>query len=314
MDKKILYKHFQHKATFEEEKVVLEWLDEDKTHFDEYQKERKLYDMLLMTDASVVEQTNQEKKIQVYQWLKYAAIIILILGVGQIFYTQFSSNKTIELFTIISVPTGQRTNVLLPDGTEVCLNAKSTLQYSPQFSAKHREVKLTGEGYFKVKHDKDHPFLVKTSKCNIKVLGTEFDVVVGDEKQPFEVSLVEGRVLLHDNLNHEKDIIMHPDETVTYHQGKFKRMETSVYEDFSWREGILSFRNEKLKNLLEELENTYDVEFVSALTERMEGKTFSGKIRINEGVDHALWVLLRNSSYTYFRDVVNQNKIYIKKK
>ena len=77
----------------------------------------------------------------------------------------------------IYVPAGQRAELMLADGTKVWLNSRSTLTFPGSFKGNIRNVKLDGEGYFAVTKNVEQPFIVETNKCNVKVLGTELNVM-----------------------------------------------------------------------------------------------------------------------------------------
>lgn len=89
---------------------------------------------------------------------------------------------------------GSRSQVKLPDGTAVWLNAGSKLDYPKQFTGKKREVMLEGEAFFTVVKDAQHPFMVHTKTFSIRVLGTEFNVRAYPEEDSAVTSLLKGEV------------------------------------------------------------------------------------------------------------------------
>ena len=102
------------------------------------------------------------------------------------------------------VPAGQRVELVLEDGTRVWLNSKSKLTYPTSFGKKEREVILDGEGYFEVTKNEKAPFIVKTHKYDIKVLGTTFNISAYQNKlSAFETSLLEGAVEVFSSNNTE---------------------------------------------------------------------------------------------------------------
>ncbi len=314
MDKEILYKYFNHTSSPTQDEQLLHWLDEDFSHYEELEKEHRLYNALLMADEPVTS-TKQDKNKILHLWKQvasYAAVVLLFFGVGYWFANPDIIDER-EAFTTIEVPAGQRTNLTLSDGTQITLNSLSKLKYPQSFGGSLREVELTGEGYFKVKHDSEHPFVVNTNHCAVRVLGTEFNVQTQASKHPFSVSLIKGSVLLHDKSEIEKDYLMKPTQRVILKDNKFVTTQIPEYEDFSWRNGVLSFHNESFENLVETFESTYGVKFVNMM-HHTPIKNFTGKILIDEGVDHALWVLSRNSNFDYFRDATNHSTIYLKDK
>ena len=94
----------------------------------------------------------------------------------------------------ITVPAGQRINITLVDGTNVWLNARTSLSYPVKFGKNNRQVVLDGEAYFDVTKDKSKPFIVQTDNYNVEVLGTKFDVNAYSETGEFETTLMSGSV------------------------------------------------------------------------------------------------------------------------
>lgn len=314
MDKEILYKYFNHTSSPNQDEQLLHWLDEDSSHLEELEKERKLYDMLLMADVPNITMSSRKNNV-LHMWKQvasYAAIVFIFFAIGYWFAAP-NESQTKDAFAVIEVPAGQRTNLTLSDGTYITLNSLSRLRYPQSFGGDLREVELEGEGYFKVKHDSDHPFIISTKNCAVRVLGTEFNIQTQSSKHPFAVSLIKGSVLLHDKSQVEKDFLMKPSQRVMFKDHKFVTAQIPEYEDFSWRNGVLSFHNESFQHLIETFESTYGVKFVN-LMHHTPTTSFTGKILVNEGVDHALWVLSRNSDFDYFRDATIHSTIYLKEK
>lgn len=130
---------------------------------------------------------------------KWAAVIILslITGAGLYYLVQLYTPTPAERAkNEIVVPFGSKSRILLPDGSEVWLNAGSKLSYSMDYGKKMREVNLVGEGYFKVAHNPDKPFIVQASKVRIKALGTEFNVKAYPDENVIETILVKGSVVI----------------------------------------------------------------------------------------------------------------------
>ncbi len=84
--------------------------------------------------------------------------------------------------------------MVLPDGSKVWLNSASSLKYPTVFNGKTREVELTGEGYFEIKENNTRPFIVKTKKVNVTVLGTGFNINAYDDETELATTLVHGSV------------------------------------------------------------------------------------------------------------------------
>lgn len=308
MEKELLYRFFDGQASTEEERRVLEWLGEDPAHREELLAERRVFDALLMHARP--EPAARHKVLRIPQWvrrtMRYAAAAVVALSVGAA-WTARTNEKLAQSHNVITVPAGQHVDVTLPDGTRVCVNALSELRYPALFAGRERRVELKGEAFFDVTHDEKHPFVVETYACEVEVLGTKFDVEARAEAEEFTASLVEGRVRVTDKADARNKVELNPDHRVRRTAGRLVVEPIPDPERFRWREGLIVFRDASFRGLLREFEKCYGVRIE---VERDPGGTRSltGKIRIAEGIDHALWILQRNADFDYAcnetRDVI----------
>ncbi|MDP4290023.1 MAG: FecR family protein, partial [Bacteroidota bacterium] len=191
-------------------------------------------------------------------------------------------------FTTIFSPGGQKTRVTLPDNSIVWLNAKTTLRYASAFKESQRSVYLDGEAFFDVKHDSQHPFIVKTSAFNIKVYGTTFNVKAYKEEGVTEATLVKGKISiegLYLKGQNSDEYIIHPNETFRYikDQATFKKAnevpsvvnkkaeesddaplveiaeKVDVTPIVAWKDGKLIIKDESFLTLSHKLEQWYNV-------------------------------------------------------
>ncbi len=157
---------------------------------------------------------------------------------------------------------GQTKTLLLPDGTEVVLNASSRLVYPATFGKGERVVKLFGEAFFKVKKDVRHPFIVKSGRINTIVLGTQFDVKNDGVTAP-SVVLLEGKVMLTDSLG-RNNVLMKSGQSATLNQnGDFSLEEGADMEGcLSWKDGYLYYDGISLEKMLNEIGRWYNVDVI----------------------------------------------------
>ena len=166
----------------------------------------------------------------IFSKLKLTAVIIIALGLGSFLsYLLLSSGNQKDSFSLneIKVPLGSRSVIILPDKTEVWLNAGSKLTYSKDYGEELREVNLEGEGYFKVAKMPQKPFIVHTQRANIKALGTEFNVKAYPEENTIETILVKGSVVVNkipdaENDQNNKSIVLKPGQKVLIFKGEAK--------------------------------------------------------------------------------------------
>ena len=159
---------------------------------------------------------------------------------------------------MLKTPRGMDLKVILPDGSEVWLNAESSLEFPTSFS-NSRKVILNGEAYFKVARDESKPFIVSTDKMHVKVLGTEFNFRHYD-RETAQVSLIKGAVeILHPD-NTPADIILHPGQGANMGKdGEIKVHEVDTYAVTQWISGFFYFQNQSLVNVLREIGRWYNV-------------------------------------------------------
>lgn len=311
MEKEILYRFFSGESTVDEEKQLLDWLDADPANQTQLFAERRIFDAMLM--HAQPPEARKSKNFVLPRWtreaIRYAAVVILALGVGG-GYVSYRDQQLLQALNTISVPAGQRVDVTLPDGTKVCMNALSELKYPTFFTGKNRRVELSGEAFFDVAHDQSHPFIVHTSHCQVEVLGTKFNVEARPASDELAVSLVEGRVVVSDNANRNHSVSMSPQQRVAFRNNRFVVGQIPEGENFLWRDGLIGFRNASFAELLSTFEKYYGLD-IELSNSKMPQTAFTGKIRISEGIDHALWVLQQSADFTYVRDEA-KGIIYIK--
>jgi transmembrane sensor len=135
-------------------------------------------------------------------WLAIAAAILLVLGIGLLLIQpKESTQKLTEVKK--GLPAGKKDTahkwVKLPDGSSVQLNQDSYLEFADSFEGKAlREVRLIGEGYFDIKHDPKHPFVIHTGKIKTTVLGTAFNISAYHASKAVTVTVTRGKVKVED--------------------------------------------------------------------------------------------------------------------
>jgi len=184
-----------------------------------------------------------------------AAIAILLLSFG------FLTNRfLIDSPTQILAFSGEfKKEIALPDGSLVFLNKKSTLTYPDKFHRNHREVKLSGEGFFEVASNTEKPFLVNVKyRAIVEVLGTSFNINTTENSRSINVQVVEGKVAFYvSGENVEREILLKDDQAKMLNGEIIK--ETSMDKNFlSWKTGKLVFVQDRIPDVVKTLQNYYD--------------------------------------------------------
>lgn len=309
-----LHNYFSGNCSEEEILFVKEWAESSDENMKSFQRERVLYDILLLhsethSSSSIDIIEAPTKKVKLWWNLAKVASILLITLIS-IYVTQYIVYEDLNTsLQTINVPAGQYISMELPDGSKVWINAQTTIKYPPVFNHKKRHVFLDGEAYFQVTKNKDLPFEVETDKGFVRVLGTEFNVKSYSTDDEFTTSLLSGEVEVGLKGSDER-IVMKPNTTAMLQAGVLKVDPIENYNSYTWKDGILTFTNVSFAEMMDKFERIYGVDLIVANEEVMKHR-YTGKFRIVEGVDYALLVLQKSIAFKYVNDP-ETNKIYIR--
>lgn len=274
-------------------------------HWDEFKNEDVDSQKDLTKILSMFEPGNERKvpkpffKKFVRTFSRVAAILILplFLAVGFLFFQfneyLFQKNVYVE----VSSPTGSRTHLNLPDGSDVWLNGDSHIRYPAVFN-NFRKVEIDGEAFFKVKSDKEHPFLVTASEIVVQATGTEFNVLAYGDEAEISVILKDGKVAVLDS--HQSEL---KEMEAGYQLNYLKKNGTIHYseinaDDYSgWINGRLIFRNASMREVVSRMERWYgiDIEIVDKELLQLHFRaTF-----IHENIEEAFKLLQSTATFNY---------------
>lgn len=216
-------------------------------------------------------------------WVRVAAAsvsVILLLSIGFYFFNKTAAEPSLN---IVSTKKGSKSNITLPDGTKVFINADTRLTYDESFGKKIREVNLVGEAYFDVVKDKEHPFIVHTQTLDVKVLGTAFNVRAYENEANTTATLVRGLVEVALHKKNSEKITLKPNEKIIVQNKKPQAAvaindttkppqiailkvavnpSDSTIAETQWTKNRLVFNHEKLEYILQELQRWYDVKII----------------------------------------------------
>ena len=217
--------------------------------------------------AEIHEQIGTRKQFtlkRVLKWTQIAAAIALpiCMVIMGMMYKENRQYAAISL-TEITTQEGEQVSITLPDKSVVALNSLSSIKYAPQdFCKDNREIEFEGEAHYKVAKDTRHPFIIHMQGMEIKVLGTEFNVINRKKEQTAEVALLNGSVMLT-SLANGSTYTMKPNEIVVVNKltGRMDVREVSHIEDAcAWQKKQLVFRDASLGKVIRSLEKNYGVE------------------------------------------------------
>ncbi|HEY9543587.1 FecR family protein [Prevotella sp.] len=200
------------------------------------------------------------------RWLIRAAVwlvpVVLLAASAYLYMGSRDNLKLLADTQLIEHATanGEHRQLMLPDGTAVWLNAGSVIIYPSTFRGTERKVYLSGEAFFKVSHDEDHPFIVNTRQANLKVLGTEFNVMSYPEMDRMIITLQQGKLGV-DISSSGRNYILTPNQQLIYTPAtdSVELHSVTATNYSSWKQGELFFSDARLTTVLRAIERTYNV-------------------------------------------------------
>ena len=226
-----------------------------------------------------------------------AAMLALAVGIGW-GYVSYHEHSWEALTTRISAPEGQRVNLKLQDGTEVWLNSGAELEYPSLFAGDTRRVRLAGEAFFDVSHDASKPFVVETFACRVEVLGTRFNVNADVQHSGFSTTLLRGSVRLTSLEDSRQQVVLKPDEKAVFENGKLTLHRADDPNEYLWVKGLISISGLDFKEVIHRMEHCYGVR-INLNVAPIPTLEAMGKLRISDGIEHALGILQRNCKFNY---------------
>lgn len=304
MDSRLLQKYISGNATEEEARKVTLWISQSDEHRREYIAKRKLFDIYLWRDSSIESTKRKNPNIALFKsrTMKVvgmaAVVTLVVMGTFYLILNGQSAKK--EQMQSLFVPAGQRSEILLADGTKVWLNSQSRLIFPGTFDGKYRKVRLEGEAYFKVTKNKEKPFIVETDKYDIKVLGTEFNVTAYPSEKIWKTSLLRGSVEI-DAPHGSAQMKLKPNDMATFNGNQL--MKSTIEDDdyYQWRDGLICFNNASMKEMVHKLERCYGTK-IAVNNTRMLSRRYTAKFRVSDGIEHVIKVLRIGNKFTYHKD------------
>jgi ferric-dicitrate binding protein FerR (iron transport regulator) len=278
-------------------------------------------------------QKRSKVKRLVIEGLSIAAVFCLAFFLGAILNRNHNKTSSVgqsitSTFTEVKAPMGARSEIRLNDGTEVMLNAGSSIKYSSDYNSLNRDLMLEGEAYFKVAKNINLPLIVNAGNLYIKATGTEFNVKAYTAEGIIETTLVKGEVEISQKGNKDKDriLMLEPNQKAIFasQYDKFtleriKEIEplaiipakiitdkllispkTDVEQATAWTKNKLIIKSENLESLCAKLQRKYNVTFVF-MDQEIKKHRFSG-VLLDETLQQVIDVIKLTSPVNYRMD------------
>ncbi len=245
-----------------------------------------------------------------YQLLVWRAAAILLLAVSSVsVYLVMEKERPTKDLVECYMPISEMRELTLPDGTQVMLNSKTTLLYPKQFCGETRSVYLIGEANFKVKPDKEHPFIVKANDFQVTALGTEFNVNAYPENDELIATLLEGSVKVEFN-NMTSNVVLKPNDQLAYNKlTKTHGLQQPEIDDVTaWQRGELVFSKMYLEDIFTHLERKFPYTLVYSRNS-LKNNTYSLRFRKQATLDEVMTILTQVVGDVQY--AIKGNKCYI---
>lgn len=241
------------------------------------------------------------KRLTLLKFTTIAASIALLVTTFLLFNKQTSADKDIKVFYTAA---GQSQQLTLPDGSKVWANADTRLVLYPEsFEGDKRVVYVSGEAFFDVVKDKKRPFIVKTDKLDITVLGTKFNVKSYPDEANIETTLAEGLINIEGNDAKKFHTQLLPNQQLVLRKSDGK---LALYENIElkyytgWKDGELYFSKASIEDIARKLERTFNVK-VYVESKKLRERKFTGKFDKQETIEEILNTIKLTTPYNYYK-------------
>ena len=345
MDYKLLQKFYNNQCSEEELKEILSWFEDTdqerstlasiEMHWhqfenDENQKQETINDLKERINGYLgneygipVLKSSEERKRKKLRniYFKVAATLLLVVGVSYIIWKLNQANnfggsdqQINEISNIIKEnPKGQKLKVMLKDGSVVTLNAESQIEYNENFGSTNRDIRLVGEAFFEVEHNKELPFIVSAGNISVTAIGTSFSVQDYPENKQSFVALSSGKVSVSRSAQDSlagKDTFLSPGEMIVFNKEDGKLMAKQNFNEkniLGWKEGLLVFRQNNFHEVKKRLERWYGVEIIVDNTNFNPNWNYSGQYN-NVSLENVLQGISFTKSFDFS---IEGEKIYV---
>ena len=316
-----LYKYLTDETTVTEKDKLFDQINASEKSRQEYARLQVLTALSSMASQRGDEEWSSRKMHELYEkvnrkkyrnlifnMLRYASVILLAVA-GTWLMTKYGTGSGQSFHTQVDVPAGQRVHITLADGTKVWLSPRTKVIVPNEFNKDNRIIELDGEGYFSVCKDPQRPFIVKTQKYDVKVLGTKFNVFAYSESPRFETDLVEGSVHVYNRENQDDSMILKPNEKAYLANNCLVKISHVFDNEEYLKNGIFRFAGVPFSEILNYLSLWYNVKFELNRATNLDRKV-SGKFRQSDEIEYILKALQGVHKFK-FRIHENDNRIEI---
>jgi ferric-dicitrate binding protein FerR (iron transport regulator) len=304
----LLDRYLKGETSQEENELVENWLEENNNshsewqHFNQSLKDKWLADIFDQVQGSIWANERKVSVLPQYRnlWGRMAAVAA-VLAICFTLYLEWPALQSrlhpVQL-TALQVPINQKKEITLADGSRVWVNAGSELKYPKIFNGKTREVYLSGEAYFDVRHDISRPFIIHTGTVLTTVLGTAFNIKEDKNKHTIQVTVTRGKVGVT-NGNKLLGVII-PNQQISFNTLKAEVVQATVNANavIAWQQSDLHFEDVSFEDAITQLEQHFNVK-ISFSNAKLKDCRFTGTSLNGEELDKILKVMCAFNNAIY---------------
>jgi ferric-dicitrate binding protein FerR (iron transport regulator) len=305
----LLDRYLKGETTPAENELIERWIEENGTPgsgweaLDQFDKDQWLSAVFKDIKVSINEEDTKiiplpARRRFLWKGIAAAAAVLIISFTLYLEWPALQSHAHRAELTAFSVPLKQKKQLTLPDGSQVWVNAGSTLRYPKAFSGKTRAVYLSGEAFFDIKHNSDQPFIIYAGKLVTTVLGTAFDIKEDKDNHTVEVTVTRGKVSV---ANGTKLLgVLTPNQQISLNT--FKNAVTKKTVDanlfVAWQQSELHFDDISFEDAALRLQTQFNVK-ISFANQKLKACRFTGTALQGAKLDKILNVICAFNQATY---------------
>lgn len=266
------------------------------------QHEKEARKRLLTRILDKVPDTPKRTILRVLKPIQWAAAVLLLIGGLAFFYhDRLPGRMRLSLagsHQTSTAPTGKLLKLRLKDGSEILLNAGSTVSYPKLFAADIREVYLEGEAFFDIAPDAEKPFIVKTKKMDVRVLGTSFNVRAHPDMDQAKVTVASGKVSVE--ANGKTLSLLNPNQEIHYDKqtAKFEVANTDAKLATSWQSGEIRLDGVSFQELAIVVKNTWGLTLETG-SERLKSANYKTTFHATNRLSDVMQVIAKMTNANY---------------
>lgn len=304
----LLDRYVKGETSEEENELIETWLQENNTphsewqHLNQQQKDQWLANTFHDIQSSI--HVNDAKIVPMpprkHLWRRIASVAAILIVCFSLYYEWPALQNGLHPAQLmaLTVPENQQKQITLADGSKVWINAGSQLKYPQQFAGKTREVYLSGEAYFDIKHDASKAFIIHTGKVVTTVLGTAFDIKEDKISHTIKVTVTRGKVSV---ANGNKQLgILTPNQQISFNilDGKSSQTEVDAQQAIAWQKTELHFEDITFAEAASQLQQRFNVK-ISFSNNKVKECRFTGTALKGEKLDKILRVICAFNHASY---------------